>query len=583
MSAAQPLAFLLAALALPLVLGYLHRRKRVRTQVPSIILFRGIAGEATPRRSSLAHPRHLLSLLLMVLALLAAVHAVADVRADAEHPHDFVIVLDTSTSMGAVAPNGQTRLEDAVVRLSDLLAKLAVDDRVALVTMGAQTRVRVGLTRDHARIFDVASAQQPSWCGVEPGASDGPRGCAAQAEDALRIADAMCRRSRGGSVVLISDGVGVSIPSTQCPIRHVRVGQAGPNVGITGLAVREADALGLAEIYVQLTATGPGHEVEVELYVDDTVVDVLSLDVPAQGQVERLHRLELPPGEHVTAALRHAGEDVLAADDVARTPRRAGQRVAVMLVAQTRRSFAAEALKLHPRVDLTVIGPHDPPPTRSHDLLVLETSYLAGPIPAARRIVALGTPPEELGLQERGRFAAPEIVRWSVDDPLLRFVDLEGLALPRATTLVQRDTERALIDSDEGVLAALGRWNERDILYLGFAPAESDLVLRVGFVNFIANVVEWAAPAAEARPHEAAGRGLGAALPPLESRIDPPARLGGTITGTLGMRSSGRRLWQFFVLVALGLMTLEWLLPTFATRRVSSKARYATAAGRLGP
>lgn len=564
MSAAQPLAFLLAALALPLVLAYLHRRKRIVTKVPSTLLFRAIAGEAMPRRNALAHPRHLVSLLLMVLALLAGVHALADVRADGEHPRDLVVVLDTSTSMGARTPSGSTRLETAVDRLAASLGKLAPDDRVALITMGSATTVRVGLTEDRARILEAARAQRPSWCGRGHDAG----GCAAQANAALRIADSMCRRSRDGAIVLFSDGVGLAVPSTRCSVRHIPIGTPGPNVGITALAVREADALGLTEVYLQLTVSTRGaREVEVELRVDDAVVDVVSLDVPYDGQVEHLHRLELPLGERVTAHLRRAGEDVLPADDVAQAPRRAGQRVAVLLVAKTRRSFVAEALRLHPRVDLTIVGPHDRSPDGDHDLLVLETPYLAGALPSTPRLVALGTPAADVGLNERGTFASPEIVRWSVDDPLLRFVDLDALVLPRATTVEPSDQQQALVDSDEGALAVLSQWEGRELLYLGFAPAESDLVLRVGFVNFVANLVEWAAPAGDG-----AGEGLSnAALPALESRIDPPPRLANTVTGDLAARGSSSPLWRIFLLLMLGLVTVEWLLPVVAARRSASR------------
>ena len=562
MSAAQPLALLLAVLAVPLVLAYLHRRRRVCAKVSSTILFRAIAGEATPRRRALAHPRHLVSLLLMVLALLAGVHAIADIRPEGEHPRDFVVVLDTSTSMGVQLPGRATRLEEAVDRLAETLDRLGPDDRVALVTAGADTTVRVGLTRDRARILDTARAQQPAWCGVPRDAES----CAARAESALRIADSMCRRSSHGSILLLSDGVGLTVPSTRCSVRHIPVGRSGPNVGITALAVREADALGLAEVHLQLTATGPAREVEVELRVDENVVDVLSLDVPADGQVERLHRLELPPGDLVTARLRRTEQDVLAADDVAATPRRAGQRVSVLLVAKPRRSFVAEALRLHPRVDLTVIGPHDRPPELLPDLVVLETTYGAGSLPPAPRLAALGTAPEEVGLHERGRFAAPEIVRWSTDDPILRFVDLEGLTLPRARTVEATEGIRSLVDSDEGSLAVTTREGEREVFYLGFAPAESDLVLRVGFVNLMANLVEWATPSGT---HELSSNvdGAGPALPAIESRIDPPSRLEGTVSGNLPARNAGWPLWQILVLVALTLVTIEWLLPWVAVRR----------------
>src|SRR5690606_28454195 len=70
MSLANPWALALLGLALPVVAAYLHRRRRTPLRVPSAILLRVIAGQTTPKSRAMAKPRHLLSLLLVLLALL---------------------------------------------------------------------------------------------------------------------------------------------------------------------------------------------------------------------------------------------------------------------------------------------------------------------------------------------------------------------------------------------------------------------------------------------------------------------------------------------------------------------------------
>ena len=52
MNLAQPWALALAAVALPVIAAYFHRRRKTPLVVPSAILLRAIAGEATPRRFS---------------------------------------------------------------------------------------------------------------------------------------------------------------------------------------------------------------------------------------------------------------------------------------------------------------------------------------------------------------------------------------------------------------------------------------------------------------------------------------------------------------------------------------------------
>lgn len=550
MSIASPILLSLGLLALPVIAAYLHRRKRKTQRVSSALLFRVIAGENTPTRRALATPRHLVSLGLILAALIAMVVGAADLRPQTYQPHDTVIVLDTSASMGAqVSGSNRSRLDEARDALRDAVGSMGPGDRLALVTSGAQTSVQIGLTEDHEAVLALADEAQPE-------------GSSANLEQALTIADAMAAGSDGtkAGVVLLTDGVGVSVPAAldRTP-QIVTVGSTGPNLGINALSVREADALGLAEVYLSISSNiSTDRDVEVVLAVDETIVDVLPIAVPSRSAVETLHRVELPAGARVVAKLQNHGDDVLSVDDVASAPRAQGQRVRVVLVTRSRVSFTAEALRLHPRVDLRILGPFDSAPAEPADLLILEADYRAGELPASRAVLAMGVDPTPFGLQVDQRVPAPEIMRWSFDDPLFRFVDLDAIDLPRAETLRLQEGVRSLLDSERGALAVEAKLGERDLVFFGFAPHDSDLVLRVGFVNFIANAVEWAAPAApddpSARPAEV--------LPATETLLDPVSAIPGTTRGDFGEREPTKRpLWRWLAWIALGLMVVEGLLP----------------------
>ncbi|MBC7977872.1 MAG: hypothetical protein H7138_23065, partial [Myxococcales bacterium] len=67
MTAAQPFALIALALALPIVAAYLHRKRRLSKRVPAVMLMRAIAGTAKPTRRAWSRPRHLVSLLLVLL------------------------------------------------------------------------------------------------------------------------------------------------------------------------------------------------------------------------------------------------------------------------------------------------------------------------------------------------------------------------------------------------------------------------------------------------------------------------------------------------------------------------------------
>ena len=100
--------------------------------------------------------------------------------------------------------------------------------------------------------------------------------------------------------------------------------------------------------------------------------------------------------------------------------------------------------------------------------------------------------------------------------------------------------------------------DERDVVVFGFAPHDSDLVLRVGFVNLIANAVEWAAPAAPDDPGAEPPR----VLPATESRLDPVRAIPGALQGDFADRpATDNPLWRTLAWVALTLLLLEGLLP----------------------
>lgn len=536
----------LGLLALPVIAAYLHRQRRLKQQVSSTLLFRVIAGENTPTKRALARPRHLVSLAVVLLALLTMVAAAADFRRDTTKPRDWVVVLDTSASMGATVLGSETsRLDEAREALRDALSTMGPGDRVALVTAGEATAIQIGLTEDHASIVTLAAGVTAN------GSSEAlPR--------ALSIADALAHGD-DAEIVLITDGVGVSLPDMKRAPEIVTVGSPGPNLGINALAVREADALGLAEVFLSVTSNvGSDRDVEIVLEVDDTVVDVLPLTVPSRSAVESLHRVALPEGKRVKATLQNHGDDVLSVDDVASTPRDEGERVSVVLVTRTRVSFTAEALRLHPRVDLRILGPFDAAPTEPADLLLLESDYRAGALPPARAVLAMGVDPTPLGIEQGPSVPAPDIMRWSFDDPLFRFVDLESIELPRANTLRMREGMRSLLDSEQGPLAVHVREGDRDIVVFGFAPHDSDLVLRVGFVNLIANAVEWAAPAAPDDP----GALPAQVLPATESRLDPVRAIPGALQGSFSDHPAPQRpLWRTLAWLAFALLLLEGLLP----------------------
>jgi hypothetical protein len=175
----------------------------------------------------------------------------------------------------------------------------------------------------------------------------------------------------------------------------------------------------------------------------------------------------------------------------------------------------------------------------------------------------LGAPATDLGFAIRKPGVEnAEIVRWSFDDPLFRFVSFDDVQVPKANVLEVGEGQTALVDSDLGPLAVMGGTAEQQRLAFGFLPHETDFVLRVGFVNLVANLVEWAAPA----PPVVEGEEAEAfALPAIESRIDPPSQIEGTARGEWsGPVRTHMAPWRLLAWIAAAVLALEWLLPALA-------------------
>ena len=76
----------------------------------------------------------------------------------------------------------------------------------------------------------------------------------------------------------------------------------------------------------------------------------------------------------------------------------------------------------------------------------------------------------------------PAVLRWAFDDPAFRFVDFSRLGTTEAALV----GGEPLIEVDEGAIAA----REGHVLRFGFDLVESDLPVRMAFLNLVANLVD---------------------------------------------------------------------------------------------
>jgi hypothetical protein len=413
-----------------------------------------------------------------------------------------IIVMDRSASMGTA-----DRLARAAEAVRDVVAHAGDGDEVALVTAGGDPAIEVAPTRAHSDVTAAAEA-------VAQRGADGDNRLDALA---FQLADGLCRDPERGSIVLVSDGTGLAVPPTRCSVHGVPIGAPATNLGITALSVRALDGLGMYDVHVAVASSARvDQKAEVTLTADGELVDVVTLDVPLRGDAERTVRVTIDRGHTLVASLPSG--DANALDDRAEVTLSDSGPVSVLVVSTKKQSMVAEALRLHPRVELTVAVP-DHLPTQRYDLVVLEDAPKM-PLPPTAHVVAFGTSPG-LGapIQLADDATERNVVRWDFDAPWFRYVDLHDLIVTHAS-LVQGG--KSVVDSAAGPIVASARWpdpdhpsreTDRELVVTGFALDETDLTLRAAFPNLIANFVEWAGPSTSSPP-----RGV---LASAESHVDP--------------------------------------------------------------
>lgn len=614
MSFLNPWVLWLGLAAVPLVGAFLLRRYRRRVDVSSVVIYRRMAQMSHVRRR-FALPHHLVALLLSILAMAALLMAASHPQGSEIEPRQYIVVIDTSASMGAVEPgHTSNRLGRGVDALGEFVDDLNEHDQLALIAAGPEAGMVVGWTHQHELVPEAA-------------ANLSALGTGAGLRDALEIADALCRAPDTTEIVLVSDGASGHVPSTNCPIRFVKVGDTAANLAIVGFTVREADGLGLKEIYLAVhNGSDEAREINVQLELDSILFDVVAFEVEAGSTVEHLRRIPLPPGEVLRAALIDDGEqaDALTVDDEAFAVLRPISPVNALLITSFPTTFLAEALRIHPRVALTVQAPEAVDPAAGpFDLIVVDSAY-PGDLPEAPRLLVFNSQYERFGFNTSGTVRTPHIIRWSFDDPLFRFVNLDGAHLSAATATTLPDDAQSLADMGDGPLIFAAERDGRSLMFFTFHPDQSDLPLRVAFVNMVANLVEWAqterhaagldmlvtgqrlpsdlslqllsttnplapalAPGDEVRESgvlrvmsaDGVDRGLVAAnlFSPQEAAIEPIQRLGiGAAYGWPESMKAEAFPWWMLAAAAIGLLLLEWLLPLlnwFAGRERKTRRR----------
>jgi hypothetical protein len=500
MTFAAPIAFALAATAIPIVVFYILKLRLRRVPVSTNLFWRQIFDEKPPR-SIWQYLRHLLSLLVQLLFVALLVLAVADPALPWQllQARRIVTIIDNSASMRA-ADIRPSRFEAAIEAALGTVEGMRFRDEMAIILAGPEPEVVVGMS-GHAPTLKRALRALT--------VSDNPT----VLEPAIELGKQLIGEHPHGQVLVFSDGCALQ---PQAPAAHVWPGlqfvafgtPEASNIGITRFQVRRSliDPLGYEVLVSVKNASLLAVKGRLELELDGAPVDILPLDLPSDGTFTRsLEKTSLEGGVLVARLTEIAAADgveaqkaeqenepkelnALATDDQAWAvlPPREIQDVLIITPGNL---FLQKVFEANPLVRATV--KQEFPATWPSGGIIVVHRQIPEKLPNGNLFVV--DPLNSCDAWQVGEpIANPIVTEQDTNSPLMTHVRLDNVLMPQAKKLTFADPPRALASSVGGEpVYAEAKRSAGKCLVLSVDINEGDLAFRTAFPIMVTNALNW--------------------------------------------------------------------------------------------
>jgi len=480
MGALAPLGLGLLALAIPIVALYMLRMRRRPQAVSSTLLWEQAVRDVranTPWQRLRAN----LLLLLQLLALLALVVALIRPFWLGATPlgANIVAIVDVSGSMNAtdVAP---TRLDRAREEVRRLIDELPSNGQMTIIAAGTGAEVIQTATADRGALREGTGRLR-----ARAGTTD--------LTEALALAAPIAARLPDTTVAVISDGA-FTVPDTgdfRAPIRFIRVGERGDNLGITAATTRRTASGG--ELFIRTQNFGPiARKTLLSIFDGDTLLEARALTIAAGGEAGTT--IALPNAVGLLRAQIDSQDDLTLDNTVWVRP--GGEQGRILLTVAAPNTFLARGLALQPNLTVEQAQGNAGVPTSGGDYDLYVFDGVAPPAGLRGPILLINPPPDNGIVPVTGTLDRPAVTGQLRDDPILRGVDVSRAQIAEARAVTRPEWARGLVESNGQPLLLAGETNGQRIAILTFALGRSDLPLTLAYPVLLANLVAWLAPSA---------------------------------------------------------------------------------------
>ncbi len=525
-----PLGFVLAALAIPIILLYMLKLRRKQVQVSSTFLWEQLLREQQANTPWQKLKRNLL-LILQLLILAALIFALA--RPALQIPTvasgSVIVLLDASASMNAtdVSPS---RFDSAKESVNTIINGLNPGSSLTLILVGETPQILVASESDKAALKAALNRSN-----VTQGSADW--------QSAFALAAGATRSDAIESTILIVSDGGLpesGLPSLPGDVQYLPVGSASENVAISALALRPTDST--PQLFAQVTNySDVTKTVLLSFYFGNDLFTARQLIIAAGASENMtLDNIENAAGVYkaqISNLENNQPLDSLPIDDTAFAVYQSNASRRVLLVSKgnlfLEQALASmpnlQAFRALPAEDGTIQISSDP-----FDLYVFDGIIPAQLPPGNYLFVNPPTNPYFTVTGTMELINSAEVIEHS----LTRYLDWSNVHILKAAQIQTPEWAETLVQAENGPLVFAGQTNGQRIASINFDLRESDLPLQIAFPILFSNLTNFLVPpsAFDATQSLSPGQSLAIVPPPGTQQIviASPSNIGYTIPNESG-------------------------------------------------
>lgn len=481
-----PLSFLLAALAVPIILLYMLKLRRKQVQVSSTFLWEQLLREQQANAPWQKLKRNLL-LILQLLILAALIFALA--RPALQIPTvasgSVIVLLDASASMNAtdVSPSRFDAAKDSV---TTIINGLNPASSLTLILVGETPEILAASESDKALLKAALNKSK-----VTQGSADW--------QAAFALAAGATRSDAVESTILIVSDGGLpesGLPALPGEVQFLPVGSSSDNVAISALALRPTEST--PQLFAQVTNySDAAKTVLLSFYFEGELFTARQLTLTAQASESiTLDDMENTAGVYkaqISNLQSDASLDSLPLDDTAFAVYQSNASRRVLLVSKgnlfLEQALASlpdiQAFRALPATDGSIQISSDP-----FDLYVFD-GILPAQIPTGNLLfINVPSNPYFTVTGTMEQINGGEVL----ESPLTRYLDWSNVHILKAQQIETPGWAEPLVEVEGNPLVFAGQTNGQRIASINFDLRESDLPLQIAFPILFSNLTNYLVP-----------------------------------------------------------------------------------------